>query len=190
MMPGNQLSTTPVPAAFVWPVNHERAPLEDFEQGGTALNDAQSGLLAHTWRAFLDGDRVMIEREGVAAAELFQRPDIEQLALAFDHNMQPHVAFVQAGQAWLWWFNAQTDAMTFTQIPGARWPRLAMDERRSWHLVDADIILAYLRDDALCVRYQRDRFGIEHILKTGLPADCKLISIGMNRVGRFQFKLK
>lgn len=190
MIPENRLSTTPVPAAFAQPVNDGRVPLVDYEEGGHELNNSQSGLRGHTWRAFVEGDAVMIEREGVAAVEVLRHPGIEQLALAFDHNMQPHLAFVQAGQTWLWWFDSQTDSMTLTHIPDARWPRLAMDERRLWHLADADIVLAYLRGDALCVRYQRDRFGVEHVLKAGLPDGVKLISIGMNVAGRFQFKLK
>jgi hypothetical protein len=52
-----------------------------------------------------------------------------------------------------------------------------------------DIILAYIRDNTLYYRQQRDRYGIERTLRTGLFDSVKLRNIGMARNYRLYFEL-
>ncbi len=87
-----------------------------------------------------------------------------EIALAFDQNMRAHVAFVQSGLAWLWWYDSQVNQMAFTSFPGMSNPRLATDEKRDAELAVSDVVLSYMSGGNLCCRIQRERFTVERVL--------------------------
>ncbi|WGH28223.1 hypothetical protein 10KY502B_gene0005 [Xanthomonas phage 10KY502B] len=188
MFRNNALSTVPVPSSFVETVSRRTAPLIDYEMGGVNVADASQGLNVKLWKLESNGAQMLLSADGVPAIELFNRPNVSQVALAFDQNMRPHVAFVQTGVTWLWWYDSQAGAMVFSSFPGALTPRLTTDEKRPTHLEDSDVILAYVRNNNLYFRMQRDRFLTEYLLKSAVNAD--LIAIGMNRGYRMQFRLR
>ncbi|BAM66451.1 hypothetical protein [Xanthomonas citri phage CP2] len=188
MFRNNALSTVPVPSSFVETVSRRTVPLIDYEMGGVNVADAIQGLNVKLWKLESNGAQMLLSADGVPAIELFNRPNVSQVALAFDQNMRPHVAFVQTGVTWLWWYDSQAGAMVFSSFPGALTPRLTTDEKRPTHLEDSDVILAYVRNNNLYFRMQRDRFLTEYLLKSAVNAD--LIAIGMNRDYRMQFRLR
>lgn len=188
MFRNNAISTVPVPSSFVETVSRRTVPLIDYEMGGVNVADASQGLNVKLWKLESNGAQMLLSADGVPAIELFNRPNVSQVALAFDQNMRPHVAFVQNGVTWLWWYDSQAGAMVFSSFPGALTPRLATDEKRPTHLEDSDVILAYVRNNNLYFRMQRDRFLTEYLLKSAVNAD--LIAIGMNRGYRMQFRLR
>lgn len=185
-MPDGVLSTSPQPSTYIERVNSTLNPLVDYEMGGTALNNASAGLWVQLWRVRVDGDVVYLGPEDGDEAPAFIRPGITEVALAFDQNMQPVIAFVQNGVAWLWWFDSTVPGMVFTQIPGALNPRLTLDDKRAVEAANSDVILAYLRGGSLYYRQQRDRYLTEYLL-TANPPCGGLASVCMASGGRLQF---
>ncbi|WP_427852920.1 hypothetical protein [Stenotrophomonas acidaminiphila] len=188
MLPGGVLSSIPHPAPFAERVNLRSEPLVDYEMGGIGLQNPNAGLQVKLWTLRSNGQQVTVEADDVPPVLLFERlGPITLVSLAFDQAMNPHVAFVEDGIAWLWWWDTVANAMTFTAIDGARTPRLGLDEKRSALLSIGDVVLAYMNQDNLCVRYQRERFGTEHVMSAGVGQE--LVSVGASAAGRFQFML-
>lgn len=188
-IPLNQLSTTFVNSPFIEKSNNFNAPLIDYELGGIGLSDPSEGLKVKLWTLYLEGENdVTITAEGVEPVTLFSRDGIQELSLAFDQNMRPFVAFVQHGDAWFWWYDTAISATRFTQLPGAVSPRCTLDDKRQIAQNTSDIILAYVKSNNLYMRYQRDRYTIEYLLKT--EVDGTLVSVGMAKNNRLRFKMR
>lgn len=188
MIPESRLSTTPVPAPFVW-TGARSDPLTDTEMGGVALNDATLGLLVKMWTVRYDKStgNVILSAPGVADTVAFTRADITEVSLTFDQNMNPFIAFVQAGQAKFWWYDPLVPGQVFAEslLPSTvKNPRCSLDDKRELEAANNDIILAYVREGSLYVRYQRERYLTEHLMRTGVS---KLYQVGMNNQYRFQF---
>ena len=190
MFPGNgEFSGTPYPGRFQEPVNQRSEPLIDYEMGGVALQDPSVGLQEKLWTLRSDGHAVTVEAEGVAPVQLFARTGlVQRVSLAFDQQMVPHVAFVEDGVTWLWWWDNLAGAMTYTQIPGARSPCLGLDVKEAGDLASGDVTLAYMKGASVCIRKQRDRFAVEEVKGTASGMD--LVSMGRNVGGRYQLMLQ
>ncbi|MDY4297507.1 MULTISPECIES: hypothetical protein [unclassified Xanthomonas] len=187
MIPQNRLSTQPIQSSFVEPVSRRTVPLKDYERGGRALQDGSAGIDVQLWTVEVIGNDVWLSAETVAPFVYFSRPNISEVALAFDQNMVAYIAFVQSGVAWLYWFDTAVNAMVFSSFPGMVTPRLANDEKRLVESNNSDVILAYVSGNNLCFRAQRERFQTEHVLKTAVGGT--LVAVGMNRGNRLQFQL-
>lgn len=188
MIPLNQLSTVFINSPYVEKVNNYRVPLVDYELGGIALNDSSKGLKVKVWTLYLDDNNVMIKADGVVPTVLFTRPGIRELSLAFDQNMRPFVAFVQHTETWFWWYDTFDNTVKFTQLVGAISPRCTLDDKRLIAQNTSDIILGYVKANNLYMRYQRDRYTIEYLLKTNVAAT--LVTIGMARNNRIRFRMR
>lgn len=186
MIPAGGLSTTPQPAPFLEQVNSTLQPLIDYEMGGVALNNPSQGLWVQLWRVRVDGDVVWLGPDGGTEQPAFIRAGVTEVALAFDQNMQPAIAFVQAGVAWLWWFDSSVPGMVFTQFSGILNPRLTLDDKRPGQVGNSDVILAYLRAGSLYYRQQRDRYQTEYLLSS-VPPCGGLASVCMSTGNRLQF---
>lgn len=197
-MPQDQrLSSQPVRASFIGARSLGVTRTIDYEDGGIAIQDPSEGLLYQRWRArLLDAgeptSRVMLSATNLPEFEWFARPDLTEISLAFDQNMRPHLAFVQAGVARLFWYDSQIEGMTTTDLgAGVITPRITMDDKRyiaTNGYNTSDIILAYVREGQLCTRTQRQRFTDEIVQTDNVPAG--LIKLGMNRQLRLQFLLE
>ncbi|HEY8354433.1 MAG TPA: phage tail protein [Methylophilaceae bacterium] len=194
-----ELSTTAAISGFAYPVKGPlpEDKLQDWELAGVALNDPSQGLMVKVWHAFathdLDTDvvTVWVEAPGVPATELFSGVGITEIALAFDQNMNPFVAYHQGDDAKIYWYDPTIPGMTHTTLPsGIRTMRCTMDERRSAFVADSDIILAYIRDGNFCIRYQRERYEVEHVMRTGVGARCELVSMARNLGNRIQWRFR
>lgn len=188
MIPNQVLSSIPVPRPYLEKVNDYNIPLVDYEMGGVALNDASQGLQVKLWTLYLEGDDVKIKADDVAPTTIFTAPNITELSLTFDQSMNVVVAYVQADEARLYWFDTALPGYTSTVLVGATSPRVSLDDKRPAFIPMSDVILGYIRDGNLYFRAQRDRYGTEYLLKTDVNAT--LVTVGMTTNNRFKFKLK
>jgi hypothetical protein len=158
----------------------------DYELGGPGLSDATGGLKQKVWVLRAEGDtgKIYISAPGVAETLLFTAPGVTEVSLAFDQNMRPFVAFVQAGQAKYRWYDTVSESNRISNLdPADVTPRCTMDNKNdsAIELGTNDIILTYVRAGALYYRQQRDRFDTERQLSPTTPG--RLMRVGMN-VGR------
>lgn len=190
MIPLQKLSTTAVPAEFLAPDDIEASSsLVDYELGGVGLNDASQGLKVRTWRLRAVANDIRISAESVPEVTLFTRSGITELSLAFDQNMRPYVAFVENGQSVLRWYDTLAEQQVFLDLAeGTVTPRVCLDDKRPLQVGASDVILAYVLNNNLYFRAQRDRFEIEYLLKADVGG--RIIRVGMNRNYRLQFLME
>ncbi|URA06881.1 hypothetical protein QAY90_gp50 [Xanthomonas phage Langgrundblatt2] len=188
MIPENRISTTAVVGSFIDSF-YLGTPLKSVEWGGVAINDTSQGIQVKPWTIEYDrqtGD-VFVTAFGVPKTVLFTRADITEVSLAFDRNMQPVVAFVQAGQAKLYFYDDLLPGFTFweTELGSAKNPRVSHDDKRDAQSDISDVILGYVSGSSLRYRQQRDRYLTERtLIATGVT---RLIHVGMNNKLRLQF---
>lgn len=197
MLPGGELSSKAHVAGFAFPVKTPGDLLEDWEQAGIGLNDPSQGLQVQLWHLEAKpnddtGDiDCIVDAPSIVPLVLFSGADITEVALAFDQNMNPFVAYMQGGVPKIYWFDPLIPGMTHTDLPaGCRDLRCTLDDKRDFAVSDSDIVLGYINDGNLCARYQSDRYLIEHVLKEGAGPDANLVSMAMNREWRMQFRLR
>lgn len=165
MMPDHALSAQPHPARFAYPVREYGSPLTDVSMGGVALNDPSQGLDVKVWTATMDGDNVTVFADDVAPTTVLSVPGVTSLALAFDQNMLPFIAYEQGDDAAFWWYDATIQAPRTTALPaGSHGVQATLDERRELERGISDVVLAYIRANHLYTREQRDRYEVEYDL--------------------------
>jgi hypothetical protein len=188
-LPQNQPAALSLPGPFIPPDDQVSRATEDFEDGGVAVQDASQGLVGFTWRLWVNGLEVWLQREGAAVIPVFTAAGIEELSLAFDQNMRPHVAYSVGGTLYLRWYDSFAQAYVTSSFGPGKNPRLSLDDKRYFMISASDVIFAYLRNGSLCYRQQRDRFEVERVLRTGIADNIKLKNIGMSKNLRMQFEL-
>lgn len=188
MVPNKQLSTNPVPGTLLFPDNKDWSPLVDWEYGGVALGDASQGLTLHAWSAAVTPSGISIGSDTVAPVEWLTIGGVTEVALAFDQNMNPAVAYVTSDGAFLRYYNTSISGYTTMQLEdGAVTPRLTLDDKRQLTLASSDIILLYLVGDTLFFRAQRDRFAVAYNL--GIVDGSGLRRVGMSDQNRLQIEV-
>lgn len=189
MMPSNSLSSTAVASRFAGARAKSITKLLDYEDGGIAIQDPSAGLLYQAWRARLINDKVWVDAPNTEEFVMFSAPGMTEISLTFDQSMRPALAYVQDGISKIWWYDSGVDRMVITEIgAGIITPRITLDDKRviaSGNNQNNDIILAYVRDEKLCFRQQRERFLVERVLASGIKTG--LIKVGLNRQLRLQF---
>lgn len=202
MIPDNELSSAAVISGFSFPVKQPGDFLVDWEMAGVYLNDPSQGLAVKLWRVDAvantdtgEVDVIVTAPGGVAPGEprrvLFSGMGITEVALTFDQNMNPFVAYEQEGDAKLYWYDPTVPGMTHTTLPsGIVSMRCTLDDKRAWNVGNSDIVLSYVRDSNLCVRYQRERYTVEHVMRAGVGASARLVSMAMNNGARLQWRLR
>lgn len=189
MIPGAALSTLVAEGDFLPPRNRRKQPLEDYELGGVALNDASQGLQFYEWRGrYIDGSVVLDVPGVVAPVTVLTVPGVTEFSFSFDQNMSPVVAYMLGdGSAHFYWFDSTIPGFTTLDLgSGARSPRCSLDDKRAVSGVASgasDVILTYLRDDALYFRAQRDRYATEYKLE--LPPAFANFNLSRWKLGQF-----
>lgn len=171
------------------PRSRTYALTESWEQGGVGLSDTSQGLMSHTWRAWTDSKAIYIQRSDLSndtAKTLLATPNITEIDLTFDQNMRPVLTYVSNDIAKLYWYDTVSQSQVITDFPNVQNPRVSLDDKRSFNTANSDVIFAYINNDQLCCRYQRERYGVEHVLHQ-LPPNAKLGKIGMGTTNRFLF---
>lgn len=193
MMPDNELSSEPVRAAYVGARALSVTKTVDYEDGGVDIQDVSEGLLYQRWRARLFradtvDSYVVMDAPSVAEFTALELPDMSEISFSFDQSMRPAIAFVQDGVAKIWWYDSSVPGMTITEIgEDVITPRLTYDDKRilgSQGFSVSDLVLAYVLNDNLYVRLQRDRFDTPYLLAEDVKP---LIKVGFNRQLRLQF---
>jgi len=193
MMPDNVLSAAPAPASFVGARSLPITKIVDYEDGGRAIQDPSAGLLFQRWRArlFNEGQAdsfVVLDARDVPGFVWLTVPGMTEISFTFDANMQPVVAYVANGQAFLSWFDSVPGQYVTTPISsGVITPRVTLDDKRlvgSNGYQQSDVILGYIRSGNLYYRQQRDRYSVERLLKENVKP---LIKIGFTRGLRLQY---
>lgn len=160
---------------------------KDREFGGIALNDPSRGLEYQVWRAEIPPslDKIVISADEVPPFTIITGQEITEVSLSFDQNMEPAIAYVEAGSAKLRWFDSSQSAVVVTDFgPTYKTPRVSMDDKGDQSGAN-DVIFAYVRDHQIYYRQQRDRYEIEYLVSTRKVR--RLQKIGMTDQYRFQF---
>lgn len=197
MLPDNTLSPKAFVDGFSFPVKQPGDFLVDWELAGVALNDPSEGLMVKLWKLTVEPNTdtgfqdVVVSAPGVAPIVLFSGNGITEAALSFDQNMNPFVAYLQSGVPKIYWYDPTIPAMTHTTLPAGCYDlRCTLDDKRQFNVGESDIVLGYIRAGNLCVRYQRERYAVENILRAGVGADARLVSMAMNTGSRLQFRVR
>lgn len=194
-LPLNALSTPAYPAELLFPDNVSRTDRKvDYERGGIGLNDPSQGLNYQNWRLRIDGNQVLVSVEPYESVEtlLFTAAGITEASLAFDQNMRPAVAYIQAGQAKLYWYDSFLAAQTTTTLAaGITSVYLTMDDKRSvaTQTNTNDILLFYCQAGQLFYCQQRERFAVNRFLANNTFGGAYILHAGMNAKNRVQIEL-
>lgn len=186
MLPNSSLSTESIPDAFAVPARN--SPLLDYEIGGYDVGDTSQGLSVKLWRCYYENNIVMISDNANITHNLISIFGITHLSFAFDLNMHPMVVYIKDNICYLWWYDStQSQYVTTEYGEDYIYPQLSLDDNRSNQSQNADVIFAYIKDENLYYRQQRDRYLTEYLLKN--VGSSKLKQIGMSKNSRFQFRL-
>lgn len=195
MLPEHVLSSEIKLGLHIPPDNIDPNVLVDYELGGVALNDPTQGLRVKVWRCrvVVDGVKevtnVYVGAEDVPEVVFFAGQEITEISFTFDQNMNPFFAYIENGQAKFYWYDTTILDYRVTLLPvGSRSPKCCLDDKRRVHAATSDILLAYMREDKLYYREQRDRYEVEYQLASGYPGEDVLL-LGMTHVNRVQFYL-
>jgi hypothetical protein len=160
----------------------------DYEFGGVGIQDSSQGADLQEWTLTLNGDDFVVSAPNTAATTLFSRPGVTSLALAWDQNMNPFVAFQHGAQeleedrtCTYWWFDTAAGQQVFTDLPAGSFnPRATLDDKRPTSLTSNDILLVYLRDRRMYLRQQRDRYLVEYLLQENVGKNIHDLGMGDN----------
>ena len=171
-LPGGVLSSQPVPSDFSGAGKSDiLLRTVDHEDGPIAEQDVSKGLVYQKWTAWVGGDgNIWVGAGEVAPRVLISAlGTITDVSIAFNQNGDLHCAYVEDGQAKLYWYDPTIPGFTTTNLPeGSRTPKITMDEKRIGQQLVSDIILCYIKaDNGLYYRQQRERFQIERLLHPG-----------------------
>jgi hypothetical protein len=192
-LPNNALSNPAQLSSLLSPDNQGRIdPLVDYERGGVDLNDSSQGLNVRDWRVRVFGKEVRVSYSPFQIETvLFSGPSITEISLSFDQNMRPTVAYIQAGEAKLYWFDSFAAAQVITNLPAnVVSVFVTMDDKRAI-ATDSninDILLFYIRDSFLYYVQQRERFAVERVL-AALSGSGTIIKAGMAANNRVQIEV-
>lgn len=198
-LPNNKVpSNPPMPDTFEYLQYSgvESTLTTDYELGGVALSDASQGQQIRIWKARISegGKYILLGAEGIPEILKYEAASfgtLTEVSLAFDQNMKPTIAFVEAGQAKFLWYDSDVEAEVITTLAtDVRNPRISLDEKRPDFGTTNDVILSYTRGSNLYVRVGRDRYTIEYLIQTGIPTSRILWKTGMSLAFRFQWEFR
>lgn len=173
MLPENKLSKDPIDGDFMVPEKVDE--LEDY-----SLHFSSREVV----RCYYEGQNIRYSHMGVVY-DVLTVPDLTALSFTLDQNLRPLLVYVQNKKTYMYWFNSAIGKMEVKLWgEGYLTPQVALDDLRIENSSQIDIIFAYIKDENLCIRYQRDRFTTETVLG---PSD-RLFQIGALNNHRFGFK--
>lgn len=161
-----------------------------YAMGGVDITDVSQGLRVVLWTLqYITGELYLGKVGDTLTSVASVGSDVVKVALAFDQNMRPCYAWqLDTDECVLRFFDNTVGDYTEVTFEEARSPCLTLDDSRPYANSHSDVILAYLKDDQLCYRQQRDRFLIEYVLED--VSKKHLVRIGLNKQNRLQFMLK
>lgn len=168
--------------------------LKDLARGGMAIQDPSQGLNVQDWLAEAERNEIYVgPRDGSAARTLIvsESENVSWVSLAFDTLMQVYLAYIAGDTPKLRWFDTTQNSIVTDDFPDIITPILMHDDvrKKQVDLGGTDIVFVYVRDDALRVRYQRDRFGDEKELAPMPEGADRIVGYGMTGALRLRFDL-
>ena len=189
MIPEASVKLRPWVISMLPPDTLKTSGLTDREMGGVALGDASRGLSDWLWTVEVIDDNVVLTREGEPSITLLVQENIVDIALAFDQNMRPVIAWQDTtDKLFLRSYDGVTNLFVVMDMGTGRCPRLSLDDKRQIALSTNDVIFAYIREAALYYKQQRDRYLTEYFVATVPNGAQQLNGIGMGGL-HFQFEL-
>lgn len=187
MLPEGRLSTWNAPARSILGGRSLEASLKiDHEDGPVALNDPSEGLFYQIWTGQVYDGGVFLFADLVERQDILEALNITEMSFTFDQNGRPTVVYIQYGLAKIWWYDSTIAGHATTNIgSGIISPKVILDDKRQTQTDSSDIILGYIRNENLYYRQQRDRFGVEYLLKANVVG--RLQKLGMGNNLRLQF---
>jgi len=157
--------------------------------GPVALNDTNKGLIDKFWAAYVDvSDNIIIEDLELSSTTfILNEPDgVQNIALAFDQNANDTYAYITGiGDLKIRFFDASIPNDVILNIGQAQSVTFTMDMKYFPSNPRSDILLFYIRDNAIFYRIQRDKYSIEYTTPVTTGAN-QLIDSGMRTDYRFQ----
>lgn len=189
MIPDNSLSSSPVYGVIQGGRALTESVTEDYETGGVALNDPSEGLQVKVWRArIVNQSSIVVDADGITPFIVVTGSSITEVSISFDSNMQIVVAYTDNNVAKLYWYDTLTAGYVTTEYPGAKNPRVSLDDKRDVQSDNRDVIFAYIRSGGLYFRMQRDRYEVEYLLNSSVTG--LFLKFGMNNKLRLQFEFR
>lgn len=187
-LPHNQLSAVPYPSGYLHPDDHARVnTLYDYERGGVALNDSSEGINGYDWKAWVEGGDILLARAPYdSPTTLITAAGTTWISLAFDQNMRPALAYMQAGACKLYWYDTTIPGPTTSTFADCTSPMLCMDDKRQGADQYNDILFFYVRAGSIRYRQQRDRYATERTLVAVPPG--YILQVGMAQNLRVQIR--
>ena len=196
MIPGDVLSPSAKPSAYLLPDSVPKSKLADLELGGVALNDPSQGHMVQVWHAYKErlGTAIYVEpwdqSDPAVPVVDTQSTEAVDIGLGFDQNMRPVICWAHAGSVFLYWYDGTVPGPVISSWPG-RTPVVTLDDKRALSAANGtnDVLLFYMDGADMKMRRQRDRYATEFILAS--PGEFARINrAGMNRGLRLQIEVE
>lgn len=202
----NKLTIHETPLEFLYTTNikEQGNPLVCVEKGGLALGDTSRGLVYQDWSLAYVEESKQFKLTNESGFELILQTlddsniKVLKVALTFDQNMK---------QVWgysyklnnpindifnfsrFYWYDVISNKFVQNTLENVSELNITLDDKRQDAGKFNDIIVSYINTDSrFCVRYQRERYGIEYPLLK-LPPFTKVAKMGMTKNFRFQIEL-
>lgn len=195
MMPDNALSTETLRAPFQYPYNLAKRNLWDYDYGGIAMQDPSAGLQYQVWKCKWESTDSTVYIAPLASEDyeaVAVQSDVVEVAFTFDQNMRYQLALrLSDGTVKHHWYDPTISDYTVTVYTGIDSVAIKLDDKRNNATQGgfSDIILTYIKNNNLYFRLQRDRYLIQYLLYSGIPADRCISQFGMNNIWRMQWRI-
>jgi hypothetical protein len=189
----NQFITDTTPAPYN---NYGNPPTVNFSVnnvtiGPVALNDASEGLSNKFWAAYFDPaskNIILDDLVGTTTVIVNEPLGVKRIGLAFDQNGNDVYAWItDTNILMLRWFDGGIPGDTVVNLDAAQDAVITMDMKYQAENSNSDVLLFYIRDNAIFYRIQRESYNTEHITPVTSGAS-RLIDSGMRTDYRFQVK--
>ena len=166
--------------------------VRDVTIGAKGIQDPSEQLNYKYWAAYFDPltDDIKLEDFNPASVvTIINEPDgVENIGLAFDQNANDVYAWITGlGELKLRWFDASISADSVLNFGQAQSLTITMDTKYFPSSAGSDILLFYIRNNAIYYRIQRDKYAIEYATPITTGAN-KLLDSGTRRDYRFQVR--
>jgi len=167
----DRLSTTLVTNSYLYPDSKERHINTDFENGPIAITDLSEGIQYQSWAlTIVSGNFTLTPETTGSPVIILSGQDSIRCSFAFDKNGRPNIFWTDSGNlSHFYWYDTVAADFVITDYPDVFSGMLSLDDKRVMESDVSDIILWYTRlvgpQYNLYHRKQRDRYGIEHLMK-------------------------
>ena len=164
-------------------------------EGGVDIENTSEGLFSYKWLGnyYPSSGEFIVYRSDKPnnKTKLFTIKDILSVDFCFDQNMRPFISFEKNYESFYWHFNPETSKYDEVRLKNAtRFPRCILYRDNEYSIPDSDILIAYLRENVIYTRVQRERFLQERTLWEFNKQKYMLWKIGLGKDSRFLFQVR